>query len=588
MDRAVPLAFVARPETLRRLPSDAVVLPLSPEVRPERGRLVAAKPEEVLGQSDEEEIEREAGRVVAKWWEDVGPDPFLWRDVNVAECFSGVLELVIRDLMKTAVVVERVIEGREPQSLLTDVQELRGLFPVYPYLDAIGSLIGTIAAEEGWTHRLVASEVPAPAQARAHPKLVHAYLRISSRKAMAAFSRDQSIVAVGPYPEYFRPVASAWGDGARSTVVLTAERAPMRAAPRSRLLVATLESFVDSGHRQEIRRFTAQTISALDSMALPTVLEGRWRRLWAPLRVDLRARFTSEIPDLAAAGIAFDHELGGAAHVVLLETGSPLAKAIVRYARRHKLPVTVIQHGIIGGVWSYRQTEADRVAAWGPADAEWFAKTLGPRVRTAATGSPRYDRLTSKPGKPLDPFLRRIPRAAKVVTFASQPFVQDRALRSPWDRLAAIEMALRAAATLGDFALVVKWHPAEQPVPLPSVGSFPGPVWSTQTSNTLALVRRSSAVLALSSTVALEAMYLDRAVVFLGPADPASPFHPPEDGGGLRAKTEAELVECLRRLLHDGAFRERMLEGQRLFLRRKYAPLDGRAAERVVAFLRSG
>jgi hypothetical protein len=588
MDRRSPVAFVADPETLPSLPASAAVLPLRPEVEVQESRRVASRPEDLLGQADQQRVEQDSDRVLERLFQEVDPDPFSWNGVNLAECFVGSLELVVRDLMKSAVVIERVLERLEPPTLITDVDPLQSPFPGYPYLSAIGSLIETISAEQGRPYRLLSAQPRTQMREAPRSALVQAYVRLSSRKALAVLQGGGSLVALGPYPEQFVPIARAWQADSRATVVVSTARAPVRSAPRSHLFAATLESFVDSVGQEKVARFTRQAVSTIHSMSIPTALRASWPVIWGPLRTEIRTLMASELPNLAAAGIAFEDRLGNASGLVLLETSSPLAKSAIRFARKRAIPVTVIQHGIVAGAWSYSKTEADRLAAWGPTDAKWFEVTLGPKVRVQPTGSPRYDQLATTSPSEKDAFVLRLPAHTTVVTFASQPFVQDRALRSPWERQLAIDMAVRVTEELRTFALVVKWHPAEKPSFLGVKEGSSAQVWSTQSANTFALVRRSTAVLAISSTVSLEAMYLDRPVVFLGPPDLTSPFHPPEDGGGLRANTEMELVGCLRRLLHDEPFRDRVLVGQREFLAENYAPLDGRAAERVAHLLLRG
>jgi len=134
---------------------------------------------------------------------------------------------------------------------------------------------------------------------------------------------------------------------------------------------------------------------------------------------------------------------------------------------------------------------------------------------------------------------------------------------------------------LPEARFIIKWHPAEQP----EAGIGDG-VSQVHRGNTLDLLRRSDVVLVVSSTVALEAMYLDRPVIFLGRADADSPFHPPEDGAGIRADGPDELLQQLRSLLANPLLRERVTTGQRAFLSRSYAPLDGQAAMRVSALVR--
>jgi CDP-glycerol glycerophosphotransferase (TagB/SpsB family) len=176
---------------------------------------------------------------------------------------------------------------------------------------------------------------------------------------------------------------------------------------------------------------------------------------------------------------------------------------------------------------------------------------------------------------------------SRIALFASQPFVQGRVSDSPWDR----HEILRSVATVADLAgvaLVVKWHPSETPEPLPVSQPVERSIRQFHRADTLELIRKADVVMAVSSTVALEAIILDRPVIFLGPLDPDSPFHPPEDGGGLRALRGDDLSGFLGRLMADARFREETLRGQRDYLRRYYTPLDGHAADRVVDFLTRG
>jgi hypothetical protein len=287
------------------------------------------------------------------------------------------------------------------------------------------------------------------------------------------------------------------------------------------------------------------------------------------------------------AGAAFETSLGRAAGILLMETAGPLAKAFARFARRVGVRTTVLQHGILAGAFSYRQTEGDQVAAWGTADATWFRTNLTGPVRVEATGNPRYDALAG--ARPEGGRMRDAPQDMRVALFASQPFVPDRALRSPWERFEAMRMALDAVAELPQYVLVVKWHPSEgNRGELPKTTLPRERIRTVAGGDTLRLIRQSDVVLVLSSTVALEAMMFGVPVIFLGAPDLESPFHPPEDGGGLRARTSADLAGHLASLQKDSGFREAVLEGERRFLQERYAPMDGHAAERVVRLLGQG
>src|SRR2546428_367058 len=470
------IAFVAHQVTLDHVPAEARVLPLEPTVSVDNKRRIASRPEYFLRLEDDAHVEKATERWAADWWRRTDRDAFNWNGVNLAECFAFALTFVVRDILKTSIIVDRIFEREHPEAVLCDVPASSGMFRPYPHLDGIGRLAASRSTATGLRFEPLyhASGVP---KARSASALRLAYLSVASR---------------------------------------------------------------------------------------------RGRR------------------DLASAGFPSDDPLGRAAHLLLVKTTSPLAKAMVRFARLKRIPATVVQHGILAGAFSYKQTEADRVAAWGASDADWFRRNLRSSARVEPTGSPRYDGLRSGARTRLPAVVARLPPSTPLVMFASQPFVQDRAWRSPWDRHAALEIVLSSVMPRARFMLVIKWHPAERPEPLPLDGRAATRIVTVQQADTFALIERSRIVLAVSSTVALEAMYLRRPVVFIGPPDPDSPFHPPEQGGGCRAETAADLSSILDRLLGDPGHYNRVLDRQAAFLARFYAPLDGRAAERVGGLLRGG
>ena len=581
------IAFVAHQVTLDHVPAEARVLPLEPTVSVDNKRRIASRPEDFLRPEDDAHVEKATERWAADWWRGTDPDAFNWNGVNLAECFAFALTFVVRDILKTSIIVDRIFEREHPEAVLCDVPASSGMFHPYPHLDGIGRLAASRSTATGLRFEPLyhASGVP---KARSASALRLAYLSVASRRGLSVLREERPLVAVGPYREYYEPVAAAWRRSSESTVVVTPSRLPIRSNPRAGLFVVALDAFGDTSAHRDLQRFLGRAMATVDRLMPPPSLGEEAPELWEPLHADIRTRIRTELRDLAFAGVAFDDTLGRAAHLLLVETTSPLAKAMVRFARLKRIPTTVVQHGILAGAFSYKQTEADRVAAWGAADADWFRRNLRSSARVEPTGSPRYDGLRSGARTRLPAVVARLPPSTPLVMFASQPFVQDRAWRSPWDRHAALEIVLSSVMPRARFMLVIKWHPAERPEPLPLDGRAATRIVTVQQADTFALIERSRIVLAVSSTVALEAMYLRRPVVFIGPPDPDSPFHPPEQGGGCRAETAADLSSILDRLLGDPGHYNRVLDGQAAFLARFYAPLDGRAAERVVGLLRGG
>jgi hypothetical protein len=581
------LALVAQGATVEQVPAESRVLPLEPTVRVDSKRRVANSPEDLLRPEDAAIVEKATERWASEWWRGTDSAVFEWYGVNLAECLSFAATFVVRDLFKTSIILDRLIERERPDAIFCDVPPPNGAFRPYPHLDAIGSLAAARSAAIGLRFEGLQGPRMVP-KAPSTSALTHAYLYFASRRALSILQEGRPLVALGPYREFYEPVAAAWRKGRESMVVVTPSRLPVRAVPRANLFVATLDAFGSGGARDELERFLGRVMATADDMAPPPGLGDDATGLWESLRAEIRVRIRSDLRDLGAIGLAFEDGLDRASHLLLVETTSPLAKATVRFARRKGIAATVIQHGILASASVYRQTDADRVAAWGPADVGWFQQNLGSSVIVKSTGSPRYDGLRLGRPRRLPAALARLDGGTTLVVFASQPFVQDHALRSPWDRHTALQMVLESLKGRAGFVLAIKWHPAEQPEPLSLDRLVARRVVSVRRGDTFAILERSQVVLAVSSTVALEAMYLRRPVVFVGPADASSPFRPPEQRGGVRAETAADLSSILDKLLLDHEYYQSVLAGQAAFLDRYYAPLDGRAADRVVDLLRNG
>lgn len=583
MPEARTLAFVASPGTVDRLPADSQIVPLSPRVRTPLGRALAKKPEGLLGPEDFADIESQVGRQSDELGRQLRNGTIRWQGVDLGECFLRDLELGLRDSLKASRVLANAMERVRPTSLVTDAAPLQGAFPPYPYLSGLANLIQGRASQDGIEfHSLALPESP-PSTATSS-LLAKAYLSIAARRALHRLREGHALLALGPYPGFYLPIARAARAGTQGPVVaVTGARLPIRADSRSGLSVLILESFLYAKDRPAVRALVAAS-HGLGKDAAHHVSEADQDAGVGPLlAAHLDSRFDGELPALAATGLAFQRGLERARAALAMETESPLARAFVRYAREAGIPVTVLQHGILAGAFSYRRTDADRIAAWGPTDAGWFASEAPNRPRTEATGSPKYDELQKMDRSPIQ---ADAPAGRHLVLYASQPFVQDRPSASPWDRADSLRIALDAAAQAEGMFLLVKWHPSEGEEALPPETN--GYAKATRGGKAIDLIRGARAVLAVSSTVAFEAMLLDRPVVFLGPMDPSSPFHPPEDGAGRRALDAAELARCLKEVVPDGAARERVLLGQREFLERHYTRTDGQAARRVLRLATGG
>src|SRR5437899_1091746 len=358
------IAFVAHQETLDLVPAEARVLPLEPTVSVDNKRRIANRPEDFLRPEDDAHVEKAAERWAADWWRGTDPDAFNWNGVNLAECFAFALTFVVRDLLKTSIIVDRIFAREHPEAVLCDVPASSGMFRPYPHLDGIGRLAASRSTATGLRFEPLyhASGVP---KARSASALRLAYLSVASRRGLSVLREERPLVAVGPYREYYEPVAAAWRRSSESTVVVTPSRLPIRSNPRAGLFVVALDAFGDTSARRDLQGFLGRAMATVDRLMPPPSLGEEAAELWEPLHADIRTRIRTELRDLAFAGVAFDDTLGRAAHLLLVETTSPLAKAMVRFARLKRIPTTVVQHGILAGAFSYNQPEPDRAAQCG-------------------------------------------------------------------------------------------------------------------------------------------------------------------------------------------------------------------------------
>jgi hypothetical protein len=575
------LAFLSSPQNLERVPRDAGVLPLSPRIEVPRERLVARTPESLLTPEDGRNIEDRAARLVARWVSQSGLETALrFEGLAVGDCFAYELGLVARDLVKTAWILRRSLEQVGPDRVIADRPPLIGPVPAYPYLAALGSLLASRDGQEPWRYEsLSPTSEKSPRKSRALAE--KGYVALASRQGLRRLKSGHPLVAVGPFPEFYHPVAVAAKREGVETVALVRGEAPLRPSSREGLFLLTIEALLNAGDREQVREYAARATKTLDHLSWPEGLNAGGFDLTASFRRDVQARLRRDGSALASTVLGFGRGLERAEAILLVESLSPFAKAIVRGARAHSVPTTLLQHGVLAGAFSYGASEGDRVAAWGPADAEWFRRHLRAGVRAEPTGSPRHEALLREAVREPVGVLRSIPPGGPIVLFASQPFVQDRAGRSPWERTAALDLVIAVSRRIPEAQLIIKWHPSESPE-----GRIDSRILQAHREDTIALLRRADAVLVVSSTVALEAMLLDRPVVFLGPTDPESAFHPPEDGGGLRAQNEAELESELRGLLGSDRARDDVVKGQRAYLARAFTPVDGHAAVRVVRLAR--
>src|SRR5256885_6395519 len=260
------LAVLVDPGSLGQIPESSRVLPVSPRVRATPDRLMAHRPEDILTEADLHRIESQAREVAEDWWKATSPGVFLWRNLNVAACFTHDLRFVARDALKTSRILKAAIERSGAESLITDVPAIRDVFPAYPYMVSVGSILDVFARSYG-LHLEKLDPGKAPPRVSRRRGILKAYGTVAARQAIPQLRTGRSLVGIGPFPESFAPIARQWSKGNGSVVVASSIRTPLRTRASVGLYFAPLEAFLSRNDQAEMQAFIT---AAVDST--PTTL----------------------------------------------------------------------------------------------------------------------------------------------------------------------------------------------------------------------------------------------------------------------------------------------------------------------------
>lgn len=280
--------------------------------------------------------------------------------------------------------------------------------------------------------------------------------------------------------------------------------------------------------------------------------------------------------------------------LIVDEDVSPNNKALVLIAKAFRIPSLVIQHGIPfrSVPVAYSPVSATAIAVWGKRSEELLRSWNVPAQKIQMVGAPRYDLISEMKENPQNAtkLKRGLGLTAKHVLFlALDPFREDH--RPDFSGLfltqlqtkLLVETVLAACGQLTDADLVIKLHPRERNEALIRewVLSFPGAdkVKIIKNCNTLLLVQACDLLMTEFSTVALEALLLDKPVVTInlhGYKD-AQPYF--EDGLTKRAHN----AESLLKFISEGLQGKNSIASNAL--QQYFYQIDGRASERTAELI---
>lgn len=285
--------------------------------------------------------------------------------------------------------------------------------------------------------------------------------------------------------------------------------------------------------------------------------------------------------------------------VLLMNEYGRLERAIVVASRLLDIPVLAIQHGVIhtshpGYIYSSRDISdalsvrapycpiPDQTAVYGPYHKELLTEISAyPAASVVVTGQPRYDVLaqtgTRRDRGAVLSSLHLDPAKGTVLWATQTHSLPARESRRN------VEAVYEALARLEDAQLVIKLHPSEdQRATLYRQNGSTAPTIVGREGDTLALLRASDVLITHQSTVAMEAVALNRPVLILNLSGEPDLVDYVGEGVAVGVYTPGDLPGALARLLHQDSG---LAKNRERFIKRYLYRVDGKATERVVGLI---
>jgi hypothetical protein len=260
-------------------------------------------------------------------------------------------------------------------------------------------------------------------------------------------------------------------------------------------------------------------------------------------------------------------------------------KTVALVCRDLKIPTIVIQHGVTGHHIGYVPVTSDKMAVWGDIAKNWFINYGVDPDKLVITGNPRFDSLSQKQvdGKKYAVYHDlKLDSNKGFFVYATQPISAGFISRETEKvNELAFRALLKAMEEFPNKQLVIKLHPIDDGKLIRRiVGEQKAKmdIAVTKNVNLYNLLRLTDLLIAIDSTVALEAMLLNKPVVLIN-LDKRSNIYL-ESGAAIGVEEPQNIAPTIKEVLFGTA--EKALEKERKKFVYDYAfKQDGQASKRI-------
>ncbi len=356
------------------------------------------------------------------------------------------------------------------------------------------------------------------------------------------------------------------------------------------------EYYYDKNTKERIKKDRKKILEGWDFLKKSDIFKNTLNYsgvdLWPFLKNRIKFAFKKRLPSFAKDFETTRSAIEKIKPKVLFMTfeANALGRAIVIAARKNRVKVVAMQHGMIKPYHPayYHLKEdlksypiPDITAVYGPIDKKILTEnSFYPKSKVVVTGSPRYD-IFANPER----FFNKekvykelgIEPEKKLVVWATQPIPIEYAKKLPGAIFEAVK-------EFKEIYLVAKLHPRDQLKNFyEEVAKEKGAEVSligTQM-DTNELLYSCELMLTAWSTTALEAMILNKPVITINPTGKPDPVPYAKSGAAIGVYDLSKLKSAIKGALYNKNIRKKLEERRKKFVYERVYKIDGKATERV-------
>jgi len=254
-------------------------------------------------------------------------------------------------------------------------------------------------------------------------------------------------------------------------------------------------------------------------------------------------------------------------------------------AKKHNIPTLSCSAAIETGnaLAQMKHLRVDKKAAMGEIIRNLYVQSGVEPERIVVTGVAHFDQLFNRNKEQDKQVLARgsIDPDKKAILFTTDNIT----FSETKEMLAGV---ISAVLKMNDMQLVIKVHPREDTEPYQEMAEEyrDSRIHVVKDTDLYALISSCELLVTKFSTTALEAMMIDKPVVTINLSGQPTPVPYAEEGATLGAYRYEGIEQAILKALYDEETRDKLKAGRDKFVRRWAGEPDGKAAQRIVMFMK--